>query len=298
MKLTTRKIFFILFILPLWVQAQKWTAPAEAREIVAPFLFNDESIKAGEAIYTKNCKSCHGPVGMNTPAPISPQPVDPASASFQSQTDGEIFWKVTNGKSPMPQFGSILSEEERWQVISYIRNFNPKYIQPAPAAQGIFKGVRLQLAITWDSILKKIKITALQIGENNKLTPFKGANIQLSVQRMFGRMNFGEIHKTNAEGIALVDFPPDIPGDKNGTVEIHAQVSQEGVIARAAVTKLTIAKPANATGLYTKNMMWSKKGEGPVWLSLFYGSVISVIWLFIIYVIFQTIKMGKLGGKK
>ncbi len=45
-----------------------------------------------------------------------------------------MFYKITVGKSPMPSFKTILAEEDRWDVISYIRSFNKNYVQPSTVA--------------------------------------------------------------------------------------------------------------------------------------------------------------------
>jgi len=37
------------------------------------------------------------------------------------QSDGEIFWKVTEGKSPMPSFKRDLTPDQRWDVVNYLR---------------------------------------------------------------------------------------------------------------------------------------------------------------------------------
>ena len=42
------------------------------------------------------------------------------------QTDGAIFWKLTEGKTPMPAWGETLSEEQRWSVVNYVRTLAPK----------------------------------------------------------------------------------------------------------------------------------------------------------------------------
>jgi mono/diheme cytochrome c family protein len=40
-------------------------------------------------------------------------------------TDGQLFEWVANGfpNSPMPEFSETYSEEDRWNVINYIRTF-------------------------------------------------------------------------------------------------------------------------------------------------------------------------------
>lgn len=297
-----RKIFTLLLLLsqPVFLRlaAQDWKAPEDARTVVASFKFDSETIKAGGVLYTKNCQSCHGPVGKNMPAPINPKPEDPASAKFQEQPDGEIFWKVTHGKAPMPTFASILTEDERWQIIAYIRNFNPKYVQPAPNPAQVFKGKSLKLMISADTIRKTIRVTAMEILENKKLVPFKGAEIQLFSTKMFGKLKIGDVHKSGNSGIAVFDYPEDLPGDKYGWVEFTASVNQEGVMAKPALAKFRIAKPLTVTSLDIKGKMWSHKGEGPLWLNLVYGLSIITVWAFIIYVIVMMVKMGKIGKRK
>ena len=55
----------------------------------------------------------------------------------------------------MPQFKSILSEEQRWDVISYIRSFHPDYKQPNPElAIAAAKGGRSKIEIRFDSLTK------------------------------------------------------------------------------------------------------------------------------------------------
>ncbi|MCZ6765924.1 MAG: cytochrome c, partial [bacterium] len=48
---------------------------------------------------------------------------DFTSAEMNKQSDGELFWKITTGKPPMPTFGQILSDEQRWLVVRYLRTF-------------------------------------------------------------------------------------------------------------------------------------------------------------------------------
>jgi mono/diheme cytochrome c family protein len=36
-------------------------------------------------------------------------------------TDGEIFWKITEGRRPMPSFKKELTDEQRWQLVNFLR---------------------------------------------------------------------------------------------------------------------------------------------------------------------------------
>jgi hypothetical protein len=51
--------------------------------------------------------------------------IHPAKLSdpvIRQETDGELFWKITVGKKPMPNYGTRLSPTDRWNVINYLRS--------------------------------------------------------------------------------------------------------------------------------------------------------------------------------
>ncbi|HEV2102703.1 MAG TPA: cytochrome c, partial [Candidatus Acidoferrum sp.] len=55
-----------------------------------------------------------------------------------AMTDGEIFWKITTGNRPMPSYKDRLTENDRWELVSFLRTFahppgNPAPSSPAPA---------------------------------------------------------------------------------------------------------------------------------------------------------------------
>jgi mono/diheme cytochrome c family protein len=77
-----------------------------------------------KALYITNCSPCHGDKGRGDgPAAqgLNPKPADHTSAAVQSESDGAIFWKLSEGRNPMPGYKKIFSEEQRWELINYIR---------------------------------------------------------------------------------------------------------------------------------------------------------------------------------
>ena len=85
-------------------KAEEWVVPADKAKKVSPFAFTPESKKAGEALYKANCMSCHGMPGKNNAIPLVPPPPDLAGTVAQSLKDGEFFYKITEGRGPMPSF--------------------------------------------------------------------------------------------------------------------------------------------------------------------------------------------------
>jgi mono/diheme cytochrome c family protein len=82
----------------------------------------------GAALYSTNCASCHGDSGKgDTPAG---QALDPKAADLTAdgdQADDFVYWRIAEGglvdpfNSSMPAWKNLLSEDEIWQVITYIR---------------------------------------------------------------------------------------------------------------------------------------------------------------------------------
>lgn len=105
-----------------------WKAPARAAKTENPVPSDAASIAAGKKIYLGNCMACHGMSGKGDgPAAVTcnPRPKDLGAANITAQADGELFWKITEGKKPMPSYTKLLSETDRWKVINYVRTLAP-----------------------------------------------------------------------------------------------------------------------------------------------------------------------------
>lgn len=108
---------------------EEWKAPARAARKANPVPADEKSITAGKALYQRECFSCHGAKGKGDGSAAKDLEVSPGNLSdpkMWQQTDGALFWKITEGKKPMPSFEKTFSEEERWHVVNYIRTLAPK----------------------------------------------------------------------------------------------------------------------------------------------------------------------------
>ena len=109
------------------VSKTKWQAPATDAAKKNPVSANQTSIAAGQKLYTKNCASCHGPSGDGDGRAAAELHIYPAKLSdSHTDSDGALFWKITNGKKPMPGYGTRLSDTDRWSLINYIRTLAEK----------------------------------------------------------------------------------------------------------------------------------------------------------------------------
>lgn len=102
----------------------QWEAPAWTDTLTNPLKGNKDAIEKGQELYSQFCAVCHGVEGKGNGAggyKIVPAPADHTSKKVQKQSDGAIFWKISTGRLPMSPYEKILSEEQRWQLVNYIR---------------------------------------------------------------------------------------------------------------------------------------------------------------------------------
>lgn len=108
---------------------QQWEAPADAAGQANPLKNKPDAAKLGRELYLQRCADCHGREGKGN-GYLSAQlkrdgksimPTNLASQMVQANTDGELFWKITKGRSPMPASGVRFSDEERWAIVSFLR---------------------------------------------------------------------------------------------------------------------------------------------------------------------------------
>ena len=79
---------------------------------------------AGRRIYLANCASCHGPEGDGR-GPVDTLPAAGAlSESIADLSEAEVSYRIASGLAgtPMPAFAAILTEQERWDLVSYLRD--------------------------------------------------------------------------------------------------------------------------------------------------------------------------------
>jgi putative copper resistance protein D len=113
--------------LGLWVALPPLTVDAYPTTYRRPSVpYQAVSVASGQALYRVHCATCHGaggrgdgPGGAGLPKP----PADLTAAHTAQHTVGDMFWWLTHGipAAGMPPFGSVLSEEDRWDLINFIR---------------------------------------------------------------------------------------------------------------------------------------------------------------------------------
>jgi mono/diheme cytochrome c family protein len=125
----------IILLAPRMTKAQgnattPWEAPEDATKVENPVKATPNGLKQAAQMYQENCVPCHGKTGAGDgPAATSltPKPANFTDAKLMSKaTDGELFWKMSNGRGPMPAWKDQLSDTQRWQLVNYLRTLAGK----------------------------------------------------------------------------------------------------------------------------------------------------------------------------
>ena len=113
----------------LFACGSQWNVPEAAEEAKNPIPPNAETLVHARGIYNDHCARCHGINGDGKRPPGTmylylTQPTDFTDTKIMdAMTDGEIFWKITIGNRPMPSYKNQLSENDRWELVSFLRTF-------------------------------------------------------------------------------------------------------------------------------------------------------------------------------
>ena len=101
-----------------------WVAPPEAEKLVNPIKDQAAALEQGKKIYTAECVVCHGRYGnaeTDIAETLQQKPKNFTKEDFINQSDGAVFWKLSEGRGLMQPFKTMLSEEEIWSVVMYVK---------------------------------------------------------------------------------------------------------------------------------------------------------------------------------
>jgi len=277
----------LLALVPVF--SQEWLVPADRQGRLSTFAFNDSIEKAGLQLYILNCMSCHGTPGKGNYQQLTPPPGDPATEKIQRNRDGEIFYKIMEGRGQMPSFKNTLSTGDTWAIVAYIRSFNSGYVQAvmpeitSGAYPGALIAISLRLAAEKESVI--MKVSAIK---DNSAVPVVGAGVRLFVKRTFGMLPLDEEKITDDNGMATFTIPPDLRGDTTGNIKVSARFTDEEKFGTAAKdTVLQAGLQVIPVSLVKDRAMWNTLRKAPWWILLTYGLGVILVWGFIILVMLK-----------
>ncbi len=279
------------------IAQENWTAPEDASKKVCEKPFTKSTARDGKDLFKAKCISCHGAVGTNSSLPLNPEPGDPAGEKFSKQTDGDLFYKITFGRGGMPAFGSQLTEEQRWKIISYFRTFHKDYVPSGgnglaePEADDSYSGKDVKISISLDRIGHEVTAN-LTGSKDGQSIPANGIRVGFYIKRNFGILPIGDVVTTNKDGEAKMIFPTDLPGDSLGNYQMIVKLVDQDTYGDIQVKQeLDWGKTFIYDSPLNYRAMWGNRANAPIWLLLSYFGIVIAVWLTIVWVVLQMFKL-------
>lgn len=105
-----------------------WTIPDDAPELASPLKVDANVLKRGAGIFNSRCRKCHGPEGKGDGpySDLDEPAADLTMAEVGRIPDGVLFYKIWNGKKPMPAFKTDLEKKDVWSVVAFVKTLSAR----------------------------------------------------------------------------------------------------------------------------------------------------------------------------
>jgi len=142
---TATLILIVLFSLAVYFAYSAyirsvWAVPFEAKQVKNPLSIDPAAAaKQIAPVFRDKCSECHGETGEGNGRQAKMYDPGPSNLTdtlrFKDITDGELYYVITTGHKPMPSYRKKLTEEQRWQLVLFVRHLSKTVPPPIPNAK-------------------------------------------------------------------------------------------------------------------------------------------------------------------
>lgn len=159
---------------------------------------------------------------------------------------------------------------------------------------------KIEIDTISDETSKSITVTIKKL-ENDEWIPVPEVDVRIGVARSGGILGAGEeeSYATDSSGVATAEFTREnLPGDIHGNIILAAKVEDNDEIGTLLIERSVPWGVVTETdkGFFKQRTLWSTRYHTPPWLLLMAYSIIIAVWGTLIYLIFQILKIKKIGA--
>ena len=226
-------------------------------------------------------------------------PLQGMEISFFSKTGGEkLLGKTLTdeagvGLLELKETDNLsLTEEGVW---SFSTEFKGNDTIEAGSSELSIKDVKLEMALLEVDSIRTISLKAFTTG-NKKEIPVSGEVVMVYVPRMFSLLSVGEA-SLDENGSALLEFPADIPGDKEGNLTIISRFEEHPSFGNVELreTKQWGLPSTNSTPV-AHRALWTK--TAPRWMIITLSVLLTGVWGHYLFAVISLIRIKRDSKKQ
>lgn len=199
-----------------------------------------------------------------------------------------------NGNAQLNLSQANLNVTEQLALMAVVKE-TEKYLTKSRSIE--ISPSKLVLDLKIQDSVKTINLSFSTLDTLGQAIPKEGVTVKLFVKRMFGNLPLSEeFTATDENGKISSAFPENIKGDTTGNIELIALIDDEsdyGTVSNTAQINwgsvLVVDEQQN------KRELWAARANTPIYLLVLINGMILGIWSAILYLVFQIIKIRKLG---
>ncbi len=153
--------------------------------------------------------------------------------------------------------------------------------------------VKLEMTLAVVDTIKTISVKAMKIA-NGSESPAAGELITVYVPRMFSMLSLGEITLDDT-GSGTLEFPADLPGNKEGNVSIIAKYGDGSTYDIEKTETINWGLPSEYSVPTTHRALWTK--GAPKWMIYTLSILLTGVWAHYLFAIISLIRI-KIAARK
>jgi hypothetical protein len=165
----------------------------------------------------------------------------------------------------------------------------------AGSSEMTVRDVRLDMVLSLVDTVKTITVNAFMT-ENGTEKPVAGEAVKIYVPRMFSNLLISELTLDDA-GTASVEFPADLPGDKDGNLTVVAKFEENEAFGNVEkVQTLDWGLKTDYSVPKTHRALWTK--TAPKWMIYTLSVLLAGVWGHYLFALISLIRIGRDAKKK
>jgi hypothetical protein len=155
------------------------------------------------------------------------------------------------------------------------------------------KDVFLEMSFDIEDSLKLLTVQALEFDTSGKQVPVEGLDINIGVRRLYSILPIEDI-ETDENGIGILEFPDDIPGDSIGMITIVAGIDEHDYF--GTVTKIASVEWGLPVSYELKRLPRQLfTNEAPLWMIMAVFIALAGAWYHFFLSVYKLIKIKKVA---